>query len=63
MKCDYMESGNNIQIAQKEVKKYEDIKLFNEDFDVIYRDENAVVPFILGDFYLFYRGNIILRTL
>lgn len=58
-----MENGKTINLKEKENKKYEDIRLFNEKFDIMYRNENAIIPILIGNFYFSYQGYILLGTI
>lgn len=63
LKCGYMDNGNSIDLIKKEENKFEDMQLFNNDFDKMYRNENSIFPLIFGSYYLSYRGYLILGTL
>lgn len=63
LRCGYMESGNIIQTQSKYDKRLEDIKLLNEDFDTMNRNENSFIAMILGNFYLCYHGHFFIGTL
>lgn len=58
LKCGYMESGNMIQTESKNDKRYEDMKILNEDFDMMNRNENGLIAMLLGNFYLSYHGHL-----
>ncbi|MBR6690538.1 MAG: hypothetical protein IKL65_04335 [Bacilli bacterium] len=61
VKCGYLENGNKIE--NKEIDKNEDLKLFNKDFDIINRNKNLLLIFILGPLYFSYRGYFFLGTI
>lgn len=59
-KCGLLQNGNKINEA--EIDKNEDLKLFNEDFDVINQNKNLFLIFIFGPLYFSYRGFFLLGT-
>lgn len=63
IRCGYMENGNTINISENEEEKFYDQKLFNEKFDKLYRNENTLLPFILGPLYFSFRGHLLFGTL
>lgn len=60
IKCGYLENGN--QINYKEIDRYEDLKLFNKNFDKINQNKNLLLIFILGPLYFSYMGYFFLGT-
>lgn len=61
IKCGYLVTGE--QIEEKNIDKYEDLKLFNGDFDIINRNKKQYLPFIFGPIYISYRGHLIMGTI
>lgn len=56
--CGYLENGNIINCNKVEQDKFVDIKIYNEDFDIMYHNENSLFPMIFGNFYLTYHGHV-----
>jgi len=63
LKCGYMTNGNNVNLEYKNNDKLKDLRLYNKNFDIYYRNENYIWPLLLGPLYLSYRGNLILGTI
>lgn len=56
LKCGYMSNGNYVN--KEEIKRnISDIELFDKDYDKMNRNSNSYLPFMLGPFYLSYKGN------
>lgn len=60
VKCGYLTNGNKIE--NREIDKNYELKLFNKDFDIINRNKNLFLVFILGPLYFSYRGYFFLGT-
>ena len=60
--CGMLLNGNIVDVNRKSVDKYYLQKLFNDDFDSIYRNEKLFWVFILGPLYFSYRGYFIVGT-
>lgn len=52
-RCGYLANGNNINLKDK-AEKFIDEKNINNNFDKLYRNENSIVPTLLGGIYLAY---------
>ena len=57
LKCGYMENGYKIE-KDKENDKYKDIRIYNEDFDVMNQNTTKIQNLILGPFYFAYRNHL-----
>jgi len=63
IKCGYMENGNTIKLEETKNEKFEYQKLFNKNFDAMYRNEKIFFSLILGPLYFSYRGHFIFGTI
>ena len=61
--CGYLINGNKIDKSNETEDKYFLQKMFNDDFDTIYRNKNIFLVFILGPLYFSYRGYFIIGTM
>lgn len=59
LKCGLMENGNYIK-HEKMDSKYDKVRNYNEDFDIMHRNENWYVPFTIGSLYFSYRNHLII---
>lgn len=55
--CGYMTNGNYIN-KNKETDKFKDIRIYNDSFDVMYRNEKSYIVFLLGPLYISYRNHL-----
>lgn len=62
LKCGYMENGNQIE-QYKNQKKYDDIRIYNEDFDEMNTNEKKYLNFLLGPIYFSYRNHLLVGTI
>lgn len=62
IKCGLLEGGNYIRHDELP-SKYDDIRIYNKDFDKMYRNENWYISFLLCNFYYSYRKHIIIGTI
>lgn len=58
VRCGTLENGN--QSNNEYVSKYDDDRKYNDDFDMMYRNENWYTPFIIGNLYFSYRKHLLL---
>lgn len=61
IKCGKIKDGDKIE--EKNIDKFEDLKLFNKDFDSINRNKKQYLPFIFGPIYISYRGHFFTGTI
>ena len=62
LKCGYMENGNQIE-RYKHQEKYDDIRIYNEDFDEMNTNEKKYLNFLLGPIYFSYRNHLLVGTI
>ena len=62
LKCGYMENGYNIE-RNKENEKYKDIRIYNEDFDIMNQNSTKLLNLLLGPFYFSYRNHLFIGIL
>lgn len=62
LKCGYMENGNQIKQYKKQ-KRFDDIRIYNEDFDEMNTNEKKYINFILGPIYFSYRNHLVVGTI
>lgn len=59
VRCGYMTNGN--YISNKEpIDKNKDIKMYNDTYDKMYRNEKKIIPFFIGPLYFSYKNHLIL---
>lgn len=63
LRCGYLPNGNQIKYNYETIDKFKEQKLFNKNFDTMYRNEKLYINFILGPLYFSYRGHFILGTI
>lgn len=61
IKCGYFINGE--QIEEKNIDKFKELKLFNEDFYIINNNKKQYIPFLIGPIYISYRGHILTGTI
>jgi len=59
LRCGYMENGNTISLDSSTTNKFEELKIFNKDFDIMRRNEKIYINLLLGPLYFSYRGHLI----
>lgn len=57
MRCGYMDNGNFIDPNKKNSDKHENIRIYNSDFEKMYRNHNSYLPFIFGPLYFSIKGH------
>ena len=62
LKCGFMENGEQIEQFKKD-DKYTDIRIYNEDFEVMNTNQNKYLNFILGPLYFSFRKHLIIGTI
>lgn len=63
LRCGYLSNGNYIKKNNIEKDKFEDQRLYNKDFDNMYRNNKYHINFLLGPLCFSYRGHFILGIL
>ena len=62
LKCGYMENGEQIERFKKE-DKYTDIRIYNEDFEIMNQNQKKYLNLLLGPIYFSYRNHLITGTI
>lgn len=62
IKCGYMNNGNFINQHESQ-DKYQDIKIYNKQFETMNRNQKKWLNLILGPFYFSYRSHILVGTI
>lgn len=60
--CGLMENGEYAN-SQNTISKYDIFRNYNEDFDTMFRNENAYIPFLIGHLYFSYRNHLFIGLL
>lgn len=59
IKCGLMD--NNVYIKkEKNISKYDEYRNYNEDFDLMFHNDNGYIPFLIGHLYFSYRNYLFL---
>ena len=61
--CGRLINGNIVDVNKETKDKFYLQKLFNDNFDIIYRNKNLFLVFVLGPLYFSYRGYFIIGTI
>ena len=61
--CGQLTNGNVVDVNKQTEDKFYLQKLFNDNFDIIYRNEKLFLIFVLGPLYFSYRGYFIVGTI
>ena len=58
IKCGYMENGNQIE-RFKDTNQNTEIRIYNEDFEIMNTNQSKLLNFIMGSYYFSYRGHLL----
>lgn len=61
--CGRLTNGNIVDVNKETEDKFYLQKLFNDNFDIIYRNKSLFLVFVLGPLYFSYRGYFIIGTI
>ena len=62
LKCGYMDNGEQIEQFKKE-SKYDNIRIYNEEFDEMNTNQKRYLNLILGPLYFSYRNHLLIGTI
>ncbi len=61
IKCGYMENGSKVRVNYDEKKT--DLEIYEKDYDDMIHNEKIWKPYLLGTFYIGYKGHVITGVL
>ena len=61
IKCGYMKSGNKISVSYDDKKS--DLEIYEKDYDDMIHNRKLWKPYLLGTFYIGYKGHVITGVL
>lgn len=61
IKCGYMENGSKVRVNYDEKKT--DLEIYEKDYDDMIHNKKIWKPYLLGTFYIGYKGHVIIGVL